>query len=576
GQVATLADEPTAAEPAEAAPPAAPEAVAAAPSDAQEGQAAAAEPADETAEEAAEEAAAAEPADKPENKPDNSIFGSQVNEGSADDSEGSPQETQPEPVSEPQSEPESQAETQPEPEAQPTESESQEAPEDFAPEPQEQVGDAALVVPVEEVLAVVTGSPTASPVVAPTPPPTAEPTAKPTTEPTEEPTPAPTPEPTAEPTPAPTDEPTAEPTPAPTNKPIDLSGWDTFNWSGETEPPTDAPTPAPTPAPTDEPTTSAPTVASTPPPTTEPTPSPTEEPTPAPTPPPTDAPTPPPTDGPTDAPTPSGPFFFGEEFYYDEDLDIDVSVGLTVKPIAWTGRPVPYADGGESKSNYHEDSDAAGIISMNPADPLNSGYVYVANAEKGDGEGGVYGIYFDKDGNILEYKALLTGTTDNCGGGYTPWNTWVTCEEYSEGQVYEIDPVSGDTKKTALGGNGGRYESMACDDRDRANLKFFTTEDHERGALRRYETTEFGWGALHGGGTETFLNIIDGNTYEWTTDEELARDSAERDFPNSEGIQVHEGKLYFMSKVDRKLLVLDLENMTYTTEITGKKMYGEG
>ncbi|KAL7526097.1 hypothetical protein ACHAWF_001629, partial [Thalassiosira exigua] len=120
------------------------------------------------------------------------------------------------------------------------------------------------------------------------------------------------------------------------------------------------------------------------------------------------------------------------------------------------------------------------------------------------------------------------------------------------------------------------YESMACDDRDRSNLKFFTTEDHERGALRRYETSEYGWGALHGGGSTTFLHILDDNTYEWTTDEELGRDSAEEYFPNAEGIQVHEGKLYFMSKVDRKLLVLDLEDMTYTAEITGKKMYGEG
>ncbi|KAL7547523.1 hypothetical protein ACHAWF_012738 [Thalassiosira exigua] len=270
------------------------------------------------------------------------------------------------------------------------------------------------------------------------------------------------------------------------------------------------------------------------------------------------------------------PFFFGDEFYVDSDLDIEVSKGLTVRPIAWTGKPVPYADGGESKLKYHTESDAAGVISMDPTDPLNSGYVYLANSEEDDGKGGVFGIYFDKDGNVLEYKNLLPGTTWNCGGGHTPWNTWVSCEEHEAGQCYEIDPVSEKTQMTVLGGDGGQYESVACDDRDPSNLKFFTTEDHERGALRRYETGDYGWGALHGGGTTTFLNVLDDENYEWTTDEELARDSAEKYYPKTEGVQVHEGKLYFMSKEDESLIVLDLEDMTYETEATGKKMYGEG
>ena len=114
-----------------------------------------------------------------------------------------------------------------------------------------------------------------------------------------------------------------------------------------------------------------------------------------------------------------GPFFFGEDFYTHEKYDIHVSTGLTLKPIAITGRPVPYANGGESNLDYHKNSDAAGIISMNPEDPLNAGYAYLANAEVSDNGGGVYGIYFDKDGNVTEYKALLEKTSRNCGGGYT-------------------------------------------------------------------------------------------------------------------------------------------------------------
>jgi hypothetical protein len=187
-------------------------------------------------------------------------------------------------------------------------------------------------------------------------------------------------------------------------------------------------------------------------------------------------------------------------------------------------------------------------------------------------------LYFDKDGNITEYKALLTGTTDNCGGGLTPWNTWVSCEENDDdGQCWQVGP-DGRAKETVLGGEGGNFESVAVDDRVHDAPVFYTTEDAEDGALRRYVATQYGWDALHtnDGGEHSFLNILDDTNFEWTTDEKKARKSAKEYFPNSEGIQVHEGKVYFMSKELQHLIILDLENMTYTSEESGKKFYGEG
>lgn len=236
-----------------------------------------------------------------------------------------------------------------------------------------------------------------------------------------------------------------------------------------------------------------------------------------------------------------------------------------------------YANGDESKLDYHTKSDAAGIIPMNPDDPTgDDGYVYVTNSEEGDNDGGVYGLYFDKDGNILDYKALLTGTTDNCGGGISPWNTFISCEEYEGGQCWQIDPVNGRTEKTKLGGSGGRYESVAVDNRNPDSPVFFTTEDHEEGAMRRFVADGSGWDALHSNGDTTFLNILGDGEFEWTDDEDDGRDSASEYFPNTEGVQFHDGKLYFMAKKIQRLIILDLDNMTYETEGTGKKFYGEG
>lgn len=180
-----------------------------------------------------------------------------------------------------------------------------------------------------------------------------------------------------------------------------------------------------------------------------------------------------------------------------------------------------------------------------------------------------------KDSNVVDYKKLLKSSY-NCGGGLSPWNTWVSCEEYDGGQCWQVDAVNERAEKTELGGKGGRFESTAVDNRNPMNPVFWTTEDHEEGALRRFLASGNDWDALHSDGETTFLKINDDNTFEWTDDEDEGRKSANEHFPNSEGIQFHEGKLYFMAKKIRTMFVLDVDSMTYTKETTGKKFYGEG
>ena len=133
---------------------------------------------------------------------------------------------------------------------------------------------------------------------------------------------------------------------------------------------------------------------------------------------------------------------------------------------------------------------------------------------------------------------------------------------------------------TNLGGeDGGTYESVAVDNRNPERPVFYVTEDLDDGALRRVVVNGSGWDSLHTDAVETsFLRILDETNFEWTDDEKDARKSAEDYFPNAEGISFHEeeGRVYFMSKETKRLLVLDLESLTYEYETTGFKFYGDG
>jgi uncharacterized protein len=56
--------------------------------------------------------------------------------------------------------------------------------------------------------------------------------------------------------------------------------------------------------------------------------------------------------------------------------------------------------------------------------------VYDYGFGKTPGLGGTTTLIFDEDKQIVKEQFLsLTGTTRNCAGGPTPWNSWITCEE---------------------------------------------------------------------------------------------------------------------------------------------------
>ncbi|MEV6381162.1 alkaline phosphatase PhoX [Streptomyces sp. NPDC051773] len=98
--------------------------------------------------------------------------------------------------------------------------------------------------------------------------------------------------------------------------------------------------------------------------------------------------------------------------------------------------------------------------------PLTEGLVYDPAAA-----GGCTVVEVRPDGRVAEWVGIA-GTSTNCAGGSTPWNTWLTCEENSDRAG-----VNGMTKD-----HGYVFEVDPCDRRaNRAPkpLKFFGRYDHE-------------------------------------------------------------------------------------------------
>lgn len=264
-----------------------------------------------------------------------------------------------------------------------------------------------------------------------------------------------------------------------------------------------------------------------------------------------------------------------------------LSQGLTARRIAQKQRPVPYDVGDTASSNitFHEMPDfGATFPDTRPSNK--GGWVYVSNSEMAEnGAGGVGAITFDKAGNVINYEMVLTGTTMNCGGGRTPWDTWVSCEEVmatgapqGSGQIYQVDPFGSiKSEKMTMGLDGGRFESFTYDIRNLETPHFFASEDRRRGAVRRFtpsnpDWTNNPWKMLHGDGALDFLYMDQisesGGTFRWLKSKREAQLNAARMYPECEGIEVVNGRMYLVAKRIKILFILDLDSMTYTRHST--------
>lgn len=171
-------------------------------------------------------------------------------------------------------------------------------------------------------------------------------------------------------------------------------------------------------------------------------------------------------------PPPKGPVTYVPGDLTVSTAGLRLSTGLSARVVATEGQPVKYASGGQSSVPYHTNTDGGAVFSK-----PDGGWIYTANAE--DYPGGVGSIHFDKNGYVMKYERVASSSNFNCGGGKTWWGTWITCEEYENGQVWEVDPSGKlEERQTLLGLNGGMFESFAYDRSNPADPKFFCHGRH--------------------------------------------------------------------------------------------------